>query len=136
MAEYLLRKRMGPDSGWQIESAGLLAMNGARASAEAVQVMAEDESVDLAPHRSRILTPAMVTEADMLVCMTPAHKGQILRSFPEASEKTFVLTEFGPEKSSTGIRDPIGCSVHIYRNIKNEIDSALSDLILYMRELK
>lgn len=133
MAEYLLRSRLGEETEWQVESAGLLAGYGAPASMEAVKVLAEEEGMDLTPHRSRMFTSEIVEQADMLVCMTPAHKAEILRSHPQAEEKTFILTEFGVEPDYEGIPDPIGSSEEVYRRVKHRIEGALSDLIIYMR---
>jgi len=135
MAEYLLCARLGKSSEWEVSSAGVWAGNGHLASAEAITVLIEDEGIDMTPHRSRFLTEDMVKNTTLIVCMTPQHRSDILRNFPDAHDKTFVLTEFGTEKETSGIQDPIGCSEQVYRKIKEKIDSALSDLILYMKEL-
>ena len=135
MAEYLLRGLMGEDSEWTIESAGLLAANGVPASQAAIEVLAEDEGIDLQAHRSRMLTPEMVAYADMLVCMSPSHKRHILHLVPSAADKTFMLTDFDLHSTDLEIYDPIGHSVPVYRRIKNQIKSALPDLILHMKEM-
>lgn len=135
MAEYMLRSMIDKDSEWIVESAGLLAANGVPASSAAIQVLEEDEGIDLRPHRSRMLTPEMVADADMLVCMSPTHRSHILHLVPSASEKTHLLTDFDLQSGDPEIYDPIGHSATIYRQIKNQIKSALPDLILYMKEL-
>lgn len=136
MAEYLLRELLGDESEWSVESAGILAGNGMPASAAAVHVLAQDEQIDLSPHRSRMLSDDMVATADLLVCMTASHRNEILRSFPDADDKTFVLTDFALEENSNGIADPIGHSVEFYRKTKNQIKEHLSDLVLYMRDME
>ncbi len=135
MAEYMLRSLLGSESEWTVESAGLLAANGVPASQAAIQVLAADEDIDLRPHRSRMLTPEMVAYADMLVCMSPTHKRHIVHLVPSAAEKTYILTEFDLQSEDPEIYDPIGHSVPIYRQIKNQIKSALPDLILHMKEV-
>ena len=41
MAEYVMRHRLGGDTRWTVQSAGVFAMDGAPASMEAVQALAE-----------------------------------------------------------------------------------------------
>lgn len=136
MAEYLLRDLLGRNSEWIVESAGVSAGNGMPASAEAVAVMDRDEQIDLGPHRSRMLTQPLVTEADLLIGMTDSHRARILGSFPEAEGKTFILTDFDAERRTAGIADPIGRSVDVYRRTKNQIKAALPDLILHMKDIE
>jgi protein-tyrosine-phosphatase len=136
MAEYLLRNLLGRDSGWTVESAGVSAGNGMPASAEAIAVMDQDEQIDLRPHRSRMLTRPLAAEADLLIGMTDSHRAQILGSFSEADGKTFVLTDFDAERRTAGIPDPIGRSIDVYRRIKDQINAALPDLILYMKDIE
>ena len=133
MAEYLLRKRLGGRSGWVSSSAGVFAMNGAPASVEAQRVMKELGS-DLSPHRSRALTQEIVDGAALIVVMTEMHKADIVRRFPAASDRVFLLKSFGLAGRAEDIPDPIGLSTAVYRHVRDEIDSAISDLILYMAD--
>lgn len=135
MAEYLLRSLLGDDSDWEVESAGILASQGMPASDAAVHVMHADEGVDIRRHRSRMLDADMVAESDLIICMTPSHRGEILRSFPAADEKTFLLTDFELDQRDEGIADPIGHSVDVYRKTKEQIKAALPDLVLHMKEM-
>jgi protein arginine phosphatase len=133
MAEYLLRAMLGDESGWSVESAGTHALDGMPASPESVQVLAEDEGIDLAPHRSRMIGEAIVAEADLLVCMTAGHRADILRYFPSAQGKTFVLSDFAVEQDLGGVPDPVGRSLAVYRRTKDMIKMLLPDLILFMK---
>jgi len=133
MAEYLLRAMLGTGSGWSVESAGTLAGDGIPASPEAVQVLAEDEGIDLAPHRSRLLGEDIVSEADLLVCMTAGHRADILRHFASAQGKTFVLSDFAVEQDLGGVPDPVGRSLAVYRRTKDMIKLLLPDLVLFMK---
>ena len=133
MAEYLLRQRLGERSGWASGSAGVFAMNGAPASVEALRVMKE-LGIDLKSHRSRMLTKEIVDGAALIVVMTEMHKADIVRRFPETGDRVFLLKSFGLAGRAEDIPDPIGLSTAVYRRVRDEIDSAISDLILYMAD--
>lgn len=45
-------------------------------------------------HRARQLTPAMIDEADLVLCMGREHRSATVRLMPRASRYTFLLTEF------------------------------------------
>lgn len=97
MAEALLKKLLkeaGEElKGIEVLSAGIAAVEGQPASAQAVSVMAE-EGIDLRKHRSRQLTPEMIKDADLVLTMTANHKKAVLKMLPEASGKVFQLKEF------------------------------------------
>ncbi len=134
MAEALLRHRLGAGSRWQVKSAGVAAPTGQPASAEAVQAMAEWK-IDLKGHRSQGLSRRLVDEARLIVVMTAAHGQAVVTQFPEARGKVRLLTSFGTARQPEGIPDPIGMSLEVYRRTRDRIDSAVADLVLYMREL-
>jgi len=129
MAEYLFRHRAANRTGWTAQSAGLLAAPGAPASPLAVEVLAE-WSIDLSPHRSRPFTEEMANAADLIVVMTDQHRRDVCGSHGVPQEKVALLTSFGTQKGTVDIPDPIGGSVHVYRQVRNQIESAVSDLIL------
>jgi glycine hydroxymethyltransferase len=135
MAEYLLRHRLGSSPHIQVASAGLMGLEGEPASPEAVTVLSE-LGIDLTPHRSRSLTREMAQAAKLIAVMTAAHRETILRQFPEAAGKTFLLTSFGPAgaQKPADIPDPIGSPESVYRRVRDQINTALSDLILYLAE--
>ena len=135
MAEHLFRHRIGPRSGWDASSAGLYAANGSPASPEAVQVLAEG-GIDLAPHRSRMLTREMADAADLIVVMTRNHELDLVQRFPEAAGKTRLLTSFGTGGGEPDIDDPIGQTIFNYRRVRSQIDSAIADLILHLMETR
>lgn len=133
MAEYLLRARLPRGARVSVSSAGVVAAANARATAEAVQVMAE-KNIDMSGHRSRNLTPELVRSATLIVTMTRAHRDMIMRTYPEAADRVRLLTEFGSSPTPSDLEDPIGSPVEVYRKTRDEIDRALSDLIVYLAE--
>jgi protein-tyrosine-phosphatase len=133
MAEGLMKHLLGPDCGWEISSAGVCAANGYPASPNAVAAMRE-KGVNISAHRSTHLSPELIEEADLLVTMTRGHRDAILAIAPESAGKVFLLKSFGIAQCAADIYDPVGEALEVYRRVRDEIDAALPDLILYMKE--
>jgi len=133
MAEYILRARLGPDSGWKVASAGVAAPYGAPASPEAVQVCHELQ-LDLHPHRSQPVTRELLAAARWIVVMTAYHRDILIDLHPQFAPRIRLLKSFGFSGSISDIPDPIGGSVEVYRTARDMIDSAISDLILFLLE--
>lgn len=132
MAEHLFRLRAGARAAWRAESAGLAAADGWPATPEAAEVLRED-GADPAAHRSRGLTKAMAAAADLILVMTAGHRKQLADRFPAAAGKTRLLTSFRTSGAGGDIPDPIGQSVFVYRKVRNDIDSAIADLLLALK---
>ena len=133
MAEGLLSHLLGPDCGWDISSAGVCAANGWPPSENAVAALRE-KGIDISRQRSKTLTPDLIEAADLLVTMTRGHRDAILAVSPESAGKVFLLKSFGIAQCAADIYDPVGEALDVYRRVRDEIDAALPDLILYMKE--
>jgi protein-tyrosine phosphatase len=133
MAEYILRARLGPASEWNVASAGVAAPQGAPASPEAVQVCREI-NVDLQAHRSQPVTRELLAASRWTVVMTAYHRDILIDLHPQFAPRIRLLKSFGFSGSIGDIPDPIGGSVEVYRTARDMIDSALSDLILFLLE--
>ena len=131
MAEALFRRRVGDDTEWEAKSAGIYAETGSPASAKAVQAL-EELGIDLSEHHSKPLSPGLVESADLIITMTAGHRFEILQSFPEVGNRVSLLKSFGTSKVPTDISDPFGGSLDVYKKTRDEIDRALSDLILFL----
>ncbi|QBG49092.1 low molecular weight protein arginine phosphatase [Verrucomicrobia bacterium S94] len=132
MAEALFLHRQG-DMGWKACSAGIFAESGAPASPNSVKALAEI-GIDISGHRSQPLTPVLVEEADLIVAMSAGHAAHIRDRFPEVGNKVFLINAFGTSKVPADVSDPFGGSLNTYKQTRDEIDRALSDLILFIRE--
>ncbi len=96
MAEMICRKmlarRLGcelhevEDRGVIIMSAGIAAMTGGRAAAEAVQVMASME-LDLSMHETQPLTEPLVRHADLILTMTQSQRKAVVTQWPSAAAR-------------------------------------------------
>jgi protein-tyrosine-phosphatase len=130
MAEGLFRKLLeeSPISGIQVTSAGLLALPGNQASDNAVRV-ALDHGISLENHEARLLRPSMVQQADLLVVMEPLHRAELLRRYPEATQKVLLLRHFARFGSrERPIQDPYGLSLETYRFCFEDIKECVESL--------
>lgn len=135
MAEGLLRARM--PASWagavQASSAGTGALDGSKAASNAVKVMRE-AGVDIAGHRARSITEAIVGEADAIVCMAEEHREEIVGWLPEALDKVMLLGELDPGRESPDIDDPIGGDEARYRRTRDDIDRLMPLLLDYLAD--
>ena len=132
MAEYLLRHRLGDRQDVAVGSAGVFAAEGMPASPEAVQAL-DEKGIDLTPHRSRMLAPDLAEAATHILVMTERHRQEVVRIYPAAAGRVRLLRSFGTGEVRD-IADPIGLPLSVYRRVRDEIDAAISDLILYLVE--
>jgi protein-tyrosine-phosphatase len=132
MAEVIFNHRIGSDADWEATSAGTFAGTGSPASGNAETAVAE-LGLDLSGHRCKPLTHELVNSSDLIVTMTEGHRFHILQNFPEVGNKVCLIKSFGTSKVPADISDPYGGSLNIYRKTRDEIDRALSDLILFIR---
>lgn len=133
MAEGLLRATLPDDCEWEISSAGVCAASGWPASEYSVEALRE-KGIDISDITSQTLTPRMIDEADLLVTMTKGHRNAILQVSPQSEGKVFLLKSFGVAQCAADIYDPVGEPLEVYRRVRDEIDAALPDLILYLME--
>ena len=120
MAEGLLihlptRRGLPPDE-FHVSSAGLAAVPGEPASSNAVAVM-EEIGCSLSGHRARQITPEMANQADVILCMTPAHKAA-LSGFCDPDKITVL-----------DVTDPFGGDRDTYRQCRDELTGKLEDIV-------
>jgi protein-tyrosine phosphatase len=136
MAEALFRHRIGSEINWNAKSAGVFADRGAPASTNAVAALSE-LGIDLSNHQSQPVTAELIHEADLIITMSESHADHVVNRFPEVGNKVCLINAFGTSKVPADVSDPFGGSLNTYKRTRDEIDRALSDLILFIRsELK
>lgn len=108
----------------EVSSAGAAAYPGMGASPEAVRVMRE-QGLCLAGHRSRLLTPDMVAEADLILTMD---RGQVqaVRGLGGGEKVKLLSTSAG--EPEVEIVDPYGSGIAAYRFCADEITGYLQRL--------
>ena len=127
--EIVARSNTGPEDGTEtvVASAGVIAGEGMPATPEAVDA-AWDLGGDLANHRSRGLTPAMVAEAERVYVMTSAHgeraRAMLGRSVGGVGDGADAdkIERLDPDND---IPDPIGGPPAVYRETAERIRAAI-----------
>jgi protein-tyrosine-phosphatase len=97
-------------------SAGLCARVGAPLTPEACEVL-QSLNVSVGPHAARNLTAELADQADLIFCMTSAHRRAVLDMIPSAAAKTYCLDPEGD------IADPIGLGLAAYIQCARHIQS-------------
>ena len=125
MAEALFRKMTLQYPDLEIASAGLHATEGASANPQAVAVL-KKQGIDLSAFQSQTVTLDLIKQSAAVFAMTREHRRQLLRLYPEAQEKFFLLDASTPQED---ILDPIGGSMETYQHCSEIIESALKKII-------
>lgn len=132
IAEYLFRRRLGPNLHWEIGSAGLAAVDGLPASQTAIEVMNEI-GIDLKPHRSREFTPELIDAATIILAMTGSQVLETKKRFPKARDRVHLLGSFSRDSERKDISDPLGADIEVYRRTRDDIAGCLAGLINYLK---
>jgi protein-tyrosine-phosphatase len=97
-------------------SAGVSARAGAPLTPEAVEVLRSFD-VPVQPHAARNLTPELASEAELIFCMTKAHRQAVVEMLPQFASKTYCL------HTETDVDDPIGKGMAAYIECARQIRS-------------
>jgi len=108
-------------------SAGVSARVGAPLTAEAAEVL-RSLSVPVKPHAARNLTPELAEQAELIFCMTSAHRKAVVEMLPSVAFKTYCLD------TETDVEDPIGKGMAAYvacaRQIQRLVQLRLDEITL------
>jgi protein-tyrosine-phosphatase len=133
MAAGLLRQRLaqaGLASRHQVTSAGVWAVDGHPASANAIAVMAE-RGVDVADHIAHTIRATEVAESDLILVMSREHEETIRNTWPQYAWKLHRLSEMVGKRRD--VRDPYGGSIEEYREcadtLSEYIDQGLERIL-------
>jgi protein-tyrosine-phosphatase len=132
MAEYLFRALAGEGFEGKIHSAGLFPAEGMAASPGAIQALAA-KGIFLSGHRARMVSAALLAEADVVLAMTRGHKTELTRFFPEYTVKFFTLGEF-IGRPEVEIKDPFGMPAAVYQQVAGELEELMRQIIEGVRE--
>jgi protein-tyrosine phosphatase len=133
LAEGLFKKRLAdhlgcrPEElaaqGFLVRSAGLAALAGGSAAAEAVEA-ARELGADLSQHVSRPLTPELAAQADFLIAMTDSHLRALSGQYPQLGVRPRLLRPDGGD-----VPDPIGADQETYRACAQQILGLVEQLL-------
>ncbi len=137
MAEAILRhewKQQGKD-GLYVSSMGIHGLDNQEASKYSKE-LCEEHGIDLSEHRSRSLIIPELEEADLIFSMEKIHKEFIQLFFPKFSDVNFLLGAW-PEKENkkSNIRDPMGGSRKLYKQVYEIITKHVSRVIPIIDEM-
>lgn len=127
-----LQDAMGPDrERIEIVSAGTAAAEGHPATPSSVEVARRD-GLDLAPHRSRRLTPALARAADRILVMEREHI-RAVQAVGGDPRRTHLLNEWPePGEPELPVSDPYGASIEAYeecwRRIRHHVQRVVPAL--------
>jgi len=137
MAQKLFEK-MAREKGLVMhsESAGTGVTANFGASPETAELL-NAEGIDASAHVSRQVTQEMVWGSDLVCVMSAGHRDYLLRNFPDAAAKIFLLTAFcsegGGRYHMAGVPDPIGMGQAFYDNVFSLVRTCLDGLIKILR---
>lgn len=143
MAEGIFRDsiKKHPDLEYEVDirSAGLTALEGDRASENAVRTLMDEWAIDISSHRSKRLNEKDLKNSDIILTMTRNHKNTIVSALPELKHKVFTLKEFvldsqvnpriGEYDFTLDIQDPYGMPLNVYKKCARDIKNAVDKLI-------
>lgn len=125
-AAALLHSACSPN-GIRVDSRGFMGPGRASPS-EAVRAAAR-YGVDLAAHRSQLLTADTARRAGLIVVMEPAQRRQICDRFARAGRDVVILGDLDPEPvQSRPIRDPINQSLWVFEDTYARIERCAREL--------
>ncbi len=138
MAEGLFRHMLGGDEaapGWRVASAGVATFGGEPPSRHTAEIL-RDAGIDASAARSQPLTHELVAGATHIFAMSAGHLYTIETLFPEAAEKTFLVTEFCATDSVRGrdVPDPIGGGRRAYNQTRSLLETALPSVYEFVRQ--
>ena len=125
MAEALLLEKVRQadlTSEVLVLSAGLSG-DGAFPASDGALFAMSTRGLSLSGHASRQLIADYVQAADLILTMTVAHKGAVLRLVPGVAEKVYTIAEFAEE--SGNIDDPFGCELQVYDQCARQLEKLL-----------
>ena len=99
-------------------SAGISARVGAPLTPEAAEVL-QSLNVPVRPHAARNLTPELAEQAELIFCMTSAHRQAVIEMLPSVAGKTYCLD------LERDVEDPIGKGMPAYIACARRIQAAV-----------
>jgi len=120
LCDHLLSK--GYLQSWRVASAGIAAVEGQSAPTLVKQAMA-DRGLDIASHKSRLVTKEMLGQFDLILVMEGRHREVLQLQYPETVKRVALLSEMAG--LTFDIADPNHTSLPSIQATAREIDGLL-----------
>jgi protein-tyrosine-phosphatase len=134
MAEALFRKAVADRPDFTVGSAGVAAAKGASASTETLNVL-KKRGASLEGFKSRPVSEKLLSSATHVFAMTEGHLAALEASYPEHSDKFFLVREFAgitDKRQGVDVPDPIGMGPAAYEEVAKVLDTAIPSIIAYV----
>jgi len=129
MCEALMKQALAGMPEVRITSAGLNAAPGRQAHTWAIEA-ARDFGIALEDHHARLLTDAMVEQADVVFAMDYENQSQLLSRFAGAKDKALMLGTYGQQgRGAVEIRDPYYMGLEGTRQCYQILDACIRNLV-------
>lgn len=119
----------------RVDSAGIAAIDGNRATDEAILVMAE-QGIDLSGHVAKFLSHDHMRSSDLILVMEKSHLRHIELFYRSGKKEIHLLREFGPKNLMAEVPDPYGKSINSYRSGRDLIESCMDGVIAWIEKEK
>ncbi len=127
MAEVLFEAFLvekGAREEWRVESAGVWAYEGSRATTNAQEAMAE-RGLDLSQHLSQPADSTLLKQFDLTLVMEQRHKTVLQEQNPQLADRIYLLREIAGQEGD--FADPVGGSLERYRAAADELEMIIKD---------
>ena len=111
----------------EISSAGTCAYDGDSVTNHAEMAL-KKMGIDISNHKSKLVHRDLIERVDIVLTMTKSHKETIIRNFPEAKNKIFLLNEYA-FKEIKDVVDPFGGTIIDYEKARDEIYTAAEEIV-------
>ena len=128
LEKYLRRQKPYFDNRYEIVSAGISALPGAKISSYVARILEEKENLISRDFSARRLDKFMVLSSDFIFTMEDAQKNYILRFIPQAEGRVFNLKQFIVPEPQGDITDPIGRNTDVHQAVYSLIKEAVLEL--------
>jgi len=130
MASALFRKKMENRSDIEVLDAGIGAMPGMAPTADTIALL-NKEGIDVMGHKATVLTDMMIKKSDIILVMEKLHEDRILKKFPSARNRLYLLKEFAKMTTAgtdLSIYDPISKPSWFYEECFTAIKEAIDKI--------
>ncbi|MEA2080143.1 MAG: low molecular weight protein arginine phosphatase [Pseudomonadota bacterium] len=109
---------------WRVESAGIWAYEGSRATANAQKAMAE-RGLDLTQHLSQPADSVLLKQFDLTLVMEQRHKTVLQEQNPQLVDRIYLMREIAGQEAN--FADPVGGSLERYSAAADELEKIIED---------
>ena len=109
---------------WRVESAGVWAYEGSRATTNAQKAMAERD-LDLSQHLSQPADSTLLKQFDLTLVMEQRHKTVLQEQNPQLVDRIYLMREIAGQEGD--FADPVGGSLDLYRSAADELEMIIRD---------